>query len=195
MLDYGGQYSQLIARRVRECGVFSELLPHHVGAEEVARRRPKGVILSGGPGVGLRRGRAAAGARAAGARGPGAGHLLRDAAVGARARGPGRGRRGRRVRPLAAERRRQRAGCSPARPTSRPAGCRTATRCSSRRPGSPRWPPRPRRRSPPSSRASARSTASSSTPRSSTRPTASRCCTNFLIDICGCERHLESRAR
>jgi GMP synthase (glutamine-hydrolysing) len=34
---------------VRECGVFSELLPHHVGAEEVARRNPKGVILSGGP--------------------------------------------------------------------------------------------------------------------------------------------------
>jgi GMP synthase (glutamine-hydrolysing) len=49
VLDFGGQYSQLIARRVRECGVFSELLPHHAGAEEVARRRPKGVILSGGP--------------------------------------------------------------------------------------------------------------------------------------------------
>jgi GMP synthase (glutamine-hydrolysing) len=49
VLDYGGQYSQLIARRVRECGVFSELLPHHVGVEEVKRRRPKGMILSGGP--------------------------------------------------------------------------------------------------------------------------------------------------
>jgi GMP synthase (glutamine-hydrolysing) len=49
VLDFGGQYSQLIARRVRECGVFSELLPHHVGAEEVRRRKPKGVILSGGP--------------------------------------------------------------------------------------------------------------------------------------------------
>jgi GMP synthase (glutamine-hydrolysing) len=49
VLDFGGQYSQLIARRVRECGVFSELLPHHVGVEEVRRRRPKGVILSGGP--------------------------------------------------------------------------------------------------------------------------------------------------
>jgi len=49
VLDFGGQYSQLIARRVRECGVFSELLPHHVGAEEVARRKPKGLILSGGP--------------------------------------------------------------------------------------------------------------------------------------------------
>jgi len=49
VLDYGGQYSQLIARRVRECGVFSELLPYHVGPAEVARRAPKGVILSGGP--------------------------------------------------------------------------------------------------------------------------------------------------
>src|SRR5919112_27043 len=49
VLDYGGQYSQLIARRVRELGVFSELLPHHVGPEEVRRRRPKGLILSGGP--------------------------------------------------------------------------------------------------------------------------------------------------
>ncbi|MGN6170124.1 MAG: glutamine-hydrolyzing GMP synthase [Solirubrobacteraceae bacterium] len=49
VLDYGGQYAQLIARRVRECGVFSELLPYHVGANEVARRQPKGVILSGGP--------------------------------------------------------------------------------------------------------------------------------------------------
>jgi GMP synthase (glutamine-hydrolysing) len=49
VLDYGGQYSQLIARRVRECGVFSTLLPYHVGPEEVARRRPIGLILSGGP--------------------------------------------------------------------------------------------------------------------------------------------------
>jgi len=49
VLDYGGQYSQLIARRVRECGVFSELLPHHVGVEEVSKRKPKGLILSGGP--------------------------------------------------------------------------------------------------------------------------------------------------
>jgi GMP synthase (glutamine-hydrolysing) len=49
VLDFGGQYSQLIARRVRECGVFSELLPHHVGVDEVRRRAPKGLILSGGP--------------------------------------------------------------------------------------------------------------------------------------------------
>src|SRR3954464_876054 len=49
VLDYGGQYSQLIARRVRELGVFSELLPHHVGVEEVRKRTPRGLILSGGP--------------------------------------------------------------------------------------------------------------------------------------------------
>jgi len=49
VLDFGGQYSQLIARRVRECGVFAELLPHHVGLEEVTRRQPRGLILSGGP--------------------------------------------------------------------------------------------------------------------------------------------------
>jgi GMP synthase (glutamine-hydrolysing) len=49
VLDYGGQYSQLIARRVRECGVFSALLPHHVGAERVRELNPKGLILSGGP--------------------------------------------------------------------------------------------------------------------------------------------------
>src|SRR6201995_2546877 len=49
VLDYGGQYSQLIARRVRECGVFSELIPHHVALEKIASRKPRGVILSGGP--------------------------------------------------------------------------------------------------------------------------------------------------
>jgi GMP synthase (glutamine-hydrolysing) len=49
VLDFGGQYSQLIARRVRECGVFCELLPHDVALEEVRRRAPRGLILSGGP--------------------------------------------------------------------------------------------------------------------------------------------------
>jgi len=49
VLDFGGQYSQLIARRIRELGVFSELLPHHVALEELERRRPRGIVLSGGP--------------------------------------------------------------------------------------------------------------------------------------------------
>jgi GMP synthase (glutamine-hydrolysing) len=49
VLDYGGQYSQLIARRVRDCGVFSEMLPHDVPLQEIIRRNPRGIILSGGP--------------------------------------------------------------------------------------------------------------------------------------------------
>jgi len=49
VLDYGGQYSQLIARRIRDCGVFSELLPHSVALQEVARRKPRAIVLSGGP--------------------------------------------------------------------------------------------------------------------------------------------------
>jgi GMP synthase (glutamine-hydrolysing) len=49
VLDYGGQYSQLIARRVRDCGVFSELLPSHTPLEEIEKRKPCGIILSGGP--------------------------------------------------------------------------------------------------------------------------------------------------
>jgi GMP synthase (glutamine-hydrolysing) len=49
VLDFGGQYSQLIARRVRECGVFSELLPHDIGAAALRERAPRGLILSGGP--------------------------------------------------------------------------------------------------------------------------------------------------
>jgi GMP synthase (glutamine-hydrolysing) len=49
VLDYGGQYSQLIARRVRDCGVFSELLPSHTPLEQIERREPRGIILSGGP--------------------------------------------------------------------------------------------------------------------------------------------------
>jgi GMP synthase (glutamine-hydrolysing) len=49
ILDYGSQYSQLIARRVREANVYSELLPHDVAWDEVEPLRPKGIILSGGP--------------------------------------------------------------------------------------------------------------------------------------------------
>ena len=49
VLDFGGQYSQLIARRVRECRVYSELVPHTVGADAIRARRPHALILSGGP--------------------------------------------------------------------------------------------------------------------------------------------------
>src|SRR3954447_22733469 len=49
ILDFGAQYTQLIARRVRENGVYCEILPWDVSNEEVRRWKPKGIILSGGP--------------------------------------------------------------------------------------------------------------------------------------------------
>jgi GMP synthase (glutamine-hydrolysing) len=49
ILDFGSQYTQLIARRVREQGVYCEIHPFHLAAEKIAALNPKGVILSGGP--------------------------------------------------------------------------------------------------------------------------------------------------
>ncbi|HET6385901.1 MAG TPA: glutamine-hydrolyzing GMP synthase [Armatimonadota bacterium] len=49
ILDFGAQYTQLIARRVRQCGVFCEILPFDTTLEELLGRRPQGIILSGGP--------------------------------------------------------------------------------------------------------------------------------------------------
>jgi GMP synthase (glutamine-hydrolysing) len=49
VLDFGGQYSQLIARRIRECGVYAELLPHDTELELIRKRAPRALVLSGGP--------------------------------------------------------------------------------------------------------------------------------------------------
>jgi GMP synthase (glutamine-hydrolysing) len=49
VVDLGAQYAQLIARRIRECHVYSEIVPHDLTASEVAARRPAGIVLSGGP--------------------------------------------------------------------------------------------------------------------------------------------------
>ena len=49
VLDFGSQYTQLIARRLRELSVYSEILPPSTSADEIARRKPAGIILSGGP--------------------------------------------------------------------------------------------------------------------------------------------------
>jgi GMP synthase (glutamine-hydrolysing) len=49
VIDFGAQYAQLIARRVRECRVYSEIVPHDATVDEIAARDPIGIILSGGP--------------------------------------------------------------------------------------------------------------------------------------------------
>jgi GMP synthase (glutamine-hydrolysing) len=49
VLDYGSQYTRLIARRIRECHVYCEILPPTTPWDEIAARRPKGIVLSGGP--------------------------------------------------------------------------------------------------------------------------------------------------
>lgn len=49
VLDFGAQYSRLIARRVRECKVYSEIVPYNISIKELKKRQPCGLILSGGP--------------------------------------------------------------------------------------------------------------------------------------------------
>ena len=49
VLDYGSQYNQLITRRIRDLGIYSELLPHTITAAKIRELAPKGIILSGGP--------------------------------------------------------------------------------------------------------------------------------------------------
>lgn len=49
IVDFGGQYAQLIARRVRECGVYCEILPYTKTVADILAHEPKGIILSGGP--------------------------------------------------------------------------------------------------------------------------------------------------
>ncbi len=49
VLDFGSQYNQLIGRRIREMEVYSEIVPYHTDIEEIKAKKPKGIILSGGP--------------------------------------------------------------------------------------------------------------------------------------------------
>lgn len=49
VLDFGGQYSQLIARRIRECGVYCEIMPFNTAIEKITALQPKGIVFSGGP--------------------------------------------------------------------------------------------------------------------------------------------------
>ena len=49
VLDFGGQYNQLIARRVRECNVYCEILPYTVSLDKIKELNPTGIIFTGGP--------------------------------------------------------------------------------------------------------------------------------------------------
>ena len=49
ILDFGSQYTQLIARRIRELGIFSIVKPYDINFDEIKKIKPKGIILSGGP--------------------------------------------------------------------------------------------------------------------------------------------------
>lgn len=56
VLDFGSQYNQLITRRIRDFGIYSELLSHQTTAAELKRLHPKGIIFSGGRIVSMMRG-------------------------------------------------------------------------------------------------------------------------------------------
>ena len=49
VLDFGGQYNQLIVRRIRDMGVYSELIPYSASVEKILSYAPSGIILTGGP--------------------------------------------------------------------------------------------------------------------------------------------------
>lgn len=49
IMDFGGQYSQLIARRIRECGVYCEIVPYNTPVTKILEKQPKGIVFSGGP--------------------------------------------------------------------------------------------------------------------------------------------------
>ena len=49
VLDFGGQYNQLIARRVREANVYCEVIPYDTSIEKIKKTNPKGIIFTGGP--------------------------------------------------------------------------------------------------------------------------------------------------
>ena len=49
ILDFYGQYNQLIARRIRECNVYTEIVPYNTSIEKIKKKKPKGIIFTGGP--------------------------------------------------------------------------------------------------------------------------------------------------
>ncbi len=128
ILDFGAQYTQLIARRVRELGVYSEIYACDAAAADIRHFRPKAVILSGGPeSVYAVKGPEAPPERLRSGR-PGARHLLRHANHGCAARRPGGAIHASRIRRGAGEAHRR---LAPARWSRGQSRCRRAacTRC------------------------------------------------------------------
>ena len=139
VVDFGAQYAQLIARRVRECQVYSEIVPATMPAAEMLACKPAAIILSGGPRLGVRAGRAARAGRPARAGVPVLGicYGFQLMVAGPRRRGgqrTGGGEYGATELELAAAEPAHRCSAALPRAASR-CGCRTATRAPTPPPG------------------------------------------------------------
>ena len=190
VLDFGGQYSQLIARRIRECGVFAELLPHGVDLELIRARKPRALVLSGGPASVYEKGAPALRRELLELGIPVLGICYGMQLMVHDLGGRGRGRREGRVRPHGADpgrRRRQR--CSPGLPPEQQCWMSPSRlRVSRRRPGSPRSPRARARRSPPARTPTRGLYGIQFHPEVVHTPHGQEILERFLRDVAGCEQ-------